>query len=133
MKKINKYLLQAESDKEYDEYVNSNLRNTFDVTLYLNLLKTSQSKLLLEIINYNIDFFDEKNVCVNFDEIKNTLKLGERFSYVINPEKPLSPNNIKIDLDSLVLTKPEASTLCTKIHNEIFDGILKVKGTKITL
>lgn len=128
MKKINTYLLQADNDKEYDDYVNENLKNTFDVTLYLNLLKTNQSKLLLDIIDYNIEFFDHNNVCVNFENLKKTLKLGDRFGYVIDPKKPLSVNNIKINLNSLVLTKDEASNLCTEIHNEIFDGITKVKG-----
>lgn len=133
MKQINKYLLQAKDDKEYDDYIDKILKDTFDLTVYINLLNSTSGKLLLDIINYNMEFFDRKNICIDFGEIKKTLKLTSRFAYIIDSEKPIDQDNIKINLNAMVLSKVEAENLCKQIHDEIFDGILKIKGTKITL
>lgn len=132
MKTLNNYILIADSDKEYDEYVDDSLGDACDVSFYLNLLNTKSSKLLLEIIDFNMEFFDSKNICINYKEIKKALGLVGIFVKLIDKNKSFEENNIAINTSAITLSNEDASKKAMGIHNMIFKSILDIKGTKIT-
>lgn len=133
MKNFSKYILIASDENEFDKFNNLHMKDAFDVTFYLNILNTQSSKMLLGIIENNIDFLDSKNACIDFEVIKKKLAINRNFVVLIDPEKPLDENNVKIDINSLKLTKTQASEICKEIHNNIFDTILKLKDKKLLL
>jgi len=132
MKRISKYIFLANDEKEYDEYVEKSLKDACDVSFYLNLLKSKSSQLLLEIIDFNMEFFDSKNVCVDCTQIKKDLGLIGNFAKLVNKDKPFDKDNISINLNSITLSNEDASEKAKEIHDIIFKSVLNIKNTKIS-
>ena len=131
MKTINRYVLVADNEKEYDEFVDNSLKDAFDISFYLNLLESSQGKLLSDLIEANMDFFDSKNICLDYKQIKADLGLVGHFAKILDANKPLDANNISIDVDAATFPSDIASGIALQIHDILFKTILDLKGIKL--
>ena len=128
MNKINEIMFFANSDENFEIYMQKNLDDYIDVMSYLRFLGDNESQKLFQLISSKLEFLDEKNVILNFNEIKNKLGLKSKFVLDLSENNKNQLSSVKIDEKSITLSKEQALRICGEIHSELLKSITSLYG-----
>ena len=126
MKKLNNFMFFAENDDEFESFLQNFIDDYIDTITYLKYLRTDNSIKLFELISSKLELLDEKNIAINFEEIKKMLGLKSKF--VVEVESNENSNSLEINQASITLSNPQADKICSQIHDELQKNILPLFG-----
>ena len=128
MEKLNDFMFFAENNNDFELFMQKNLDDYIDVMSYLRFLDTDESQKLFQLISSKLEFLDEKNILLNFSEIKSKLGLKSKFVLDLSETDKSELGSVEIDEKAASLSREQANKMCSALHGELLRAITALYG-----
>ena len=120
MERMNKYMFLAENDNEFESFLKKNVRSYIDVISYLKYISKDEANNLFYYIVSKLEYLDDNNIILDYNEIKKELGIVGNFVIDINQfSNKKDINSINLNEKALSLDNEKANEKCKQINSEL--------------
>ena len=130
MKRIDKYLIQAESEQEFNAIGDSMLSAYFDTAFYLKYLQSKQGDGLFDLFVERAKILDHHNVLIDFQQIKKEFGINGKFATFDGND--IKTGSAKINTTCVTLSNSQANEICRDIYTHLLKTIVEFDGRLVS-